>query len=97
MTRRAEGDWGRCPETPGHQRLVKFVAKHSISKLAELVDVKPAVAHAWFWRDSRPSDEMIGRLLTVIGGTREEWLTPDQKAQQRETKKKLRELQKGAA
>lgn len=101
MATRAPGNWGAIPDSKGHQRLVAWVDKHSIKQLADVVGVKSASAHAWYWRDSRPSDQMLDRIVETIGGSKGEWLTEHERAElrteRRERQKRLREIQKGAA
>lgn len=50
-----------------------------VSALADMVGAKPASVHAWVWRDTRPSQELRPLLAEIIGGSPNDWDTPEEK------------------
>lgn len=83
-TRRTRREFGAVPETAGWRRLREWADANTLRRLATLCGVSAPSASAWYWRDSRPGDEMRAVLAKVLGGKSDDWLTADEQRSRRE-------------
>lgn len=80
MPKDSRNHLGLAPDTKGWRKLQKWLkAGNTPAKLAHLVNVSQPSAHAWCWRDSRPSDPHIDLICEITGATRDDWLTREER------------------
>jgi len=82
-----------APATVGWRRLRKWMKAskgNSIAELARRTGAREASAHAWAYRNSRPTGARLRLIIALIGGSEDEWLTAKER-------KSLAKLQQGAA
>lgn len=82
MPGRTRTGYGHVAETVGWQKMMRWLAatgvdkkKRTVSDIAKMASVTATSAHAWRWRDAKPTTEAIRAMKPTLKASEKDWET----------------------